>query len=50
MSIFIAYICIVLIHFALIFTQTLQPNNNWYTWIVLSKSAEVFVIFILQMS
>ena len=24
-----------LFHFALIFTQTLQPNNNWYTWIVL---------------
>lgn len=45
MSIFIAYICIVLFHFALIFAQTLQPNNNWYTWIVLSKFAEVFYFY-----
>lgn len=45
MSIFIAFICIALFHFALIFAQTLQPNNNWYTWIVLSKSTEAFYFY-----
>lgn len=44
MSIFIAYICIVLFHFALIFAQTLQPNNNWYTWIVLIWIGVAFAV------
>ncbi|KAI7898991.1 uncharacterized protein BX663DRAFT_533045 [Cokeromyces recurvatus] len=35
MCIFITFECIALFHFALIFSQTLQPNNNWYTWITL---------------
>ncbi|KAI8095276.1 hypothetical protein BDF21DRAFT_329382 [Thamnidium elegans] len=35
MCVFLLFLCLVLFHFALIFTQTLQPNNNWYTWIVL---------------
>ncbi|KAL0096945.1 hypothetical protein J3Q64DRAFT_1710298 [Phycomyces blakesleeanus] len=32
---FIVFQCIVLAHFALVFRKTFQPNNNWYTWIVL---------------
>lgn len=32
---FLVFLCLVLFHFALMFAQTLQPNNNWYTWIVL---------------
>ncbi|KAI7892379.1 uncharacterized protein EV154DRAFT_418738 [Mucor mucedo] len=35
MIIFLTFLCLVLFHFVLIFTQTLQPNNSWYTWIVL---------------
>ncbi|KAG2212821.1 hypothetical protein INT46_008482 [Mucor plumbeus] len=35
MIMFILFECLVLFHFALIFSQTLQPNNNWYTWICL---------------
>ncbi|CAO0792040.1 unnamed protein product [Mucor circinelloides] len=35
MIMFIVFECLVLFHFALIFSQTLQPNNNWYTWICL---------------
>lgn len=37
MIIFIIFECLVLFHFALIFSQTLQPNNNWYVWICFSK-------------
>ncbi|KAI9012112.1 hypothetical protein CLU79DRAFT_805918 [Phycomyces nitens] len=32
---FMLFQCIVLVHFALVFRKTFQPNNNWYTWIVL---------------
>ncbi|OBZ90120.1 hypothetical protein A0J61_01843 [Choanephora cucurbitarum] len=32
---FIVFECLVLFHFALILSQTIQPNNNWYTWIAL---------------
>jgi hypothetical protein len=46
MSIFIIFLCFVLFHFALIFAQTLQPNNNWYTWIVLSKFLRRFFFII----
>ncbi|KAI8994578.1 hypothetical protein BDB01DRAFT_773303 [Pilobolus umbonatus] len=30
---FITFQGIVIVHFALILKQTLDPNNNWYTWI-----------------
>ncbi|RCI02598.1 hypothetical protein CU098_012161, partial [Rhizopus stolonifer] len=35
MVVFIIFECTVLFHFALILSQTIQPNNNWYTWIAL---------------
>ncbi|KAI8968409.1 hypothetical protein BDF20DRAFT_916938 [Mycotypha africana] len=35
MTMFITFEMLVLFDFALIFSQTLQPNNNWYTWICL---------------
>ncbi|KAI8375892.1 hypothetical protein BD560DRAFT_488616 [Blakeslea trispora] len=35
MMLFIVFECLVLFHFALILSQTIQPNNNWYTWIAL---------------
>ncbi|ORX55024.1 hypothetical protein DM01DRAFT_1407075 [Hesseltinella vesiculosa] len=32
---FLTFECIVLVHYVLILTQTLEPGNYWYTWIVL---------------
>ncbi|KAI9322195.1 hypothetical protein BX666DRAFT_2057229 [Dichotomocladium elegans] len=32
---FITFEAIVIVHYALILKQTLQPNNSWYTWICL---------------
>lgn len=34
---FIVFEGIVVVHYGLILKQTLQPNNNWYTWICLGK-------------
>lgn len=34
---FVCFEAIVIVHYALILKQTLQPNNNWYTWICLGK-------------
>lgn len=34
---FICFQAIVVVHFVLVLKQTLQPNNNWYTWIVFGK-------------
>ncbi|KAI8327347.1 hypothetical protein BD560DRAFT_418203 [Blakeslea trispora] len=33
MVIFIAFQSVIIVHFALILKETMQPNNNWYTWI-----------------
>jgi hypothetical protein len=41
---FLVFLCLVLFHFALMFAQTLQPNNNWYTWIVLVWLGVAFVL------
>ncbi|KAI8096167.1 uncharacterized protein BX664DRAFT_274055 [Halteromyces radiatus] len=37
---FITFQCIAIVHYVLILTQTFEPDNFWYTWIVL-----VFVSF-----
>ncbi|RCH78127.1 hypothetical protein CU098_004883, partial [Rhizopus stolonifer] len=33
MSIFLCFQAVVIVHFVLILRDTMQPNNNWYTWI-----------------
>ncbi|ORZ13744.1 hypothetical protein BCR42DRAFT_418987 [Absidia repens] len=35
MIVFITFQCIVIVHYALILKQTFEPDNFWYTWIVL---------------
>ncbi|KAI8341103.1 hypothetical protein BC941DRAFT_493096 [Chlamydoabsidia padenii] len=35
MTVFIVFQMVVLVHYGLILKQTFEPNNFWYTWIVL---------------
>ncbi|CAO3633780.1 unnamed protein product [Cunninghamella blakesleeana] len=41
---FITFQCVALVHYTLILKQTFEPNNYWYTWIVLVIVGIVFDI------
>ena len=48
---FIVFEGVVVVHYGLILKQTLQPNNNWYTWICLGKlivMQNVYMVILIQ--
>lgn len=42
MVVFLVFQILVIVHFVVILKETLQPENNWYTWIVFSKCSYFF--------
>ena len=44
MVVFLVFQVLVIVHFVVILKETLQPENNWYTWIVFSKYSFTFSI------
>lgn len=47
---FIVFEGVVVVHYGLILKQTLQPNNNWYTWICLGKLIAMFCIHVMNLT